>query len=200
MRPVLLSSASPESISRRRLPRRAAIALALGFLTVVAGISALHPRFGAVLAFDDEDGHAYWSRERARAQKAAVSAAPKSAAAPARPHVAAQTPPAHQPPAARQAPRPPAREEGFLLSFLFPKPRPAALPAQASSYAPPPPPFAFPHPQPALAASPRGSGVSAVVGHGALVQAASPLARGRHGVRFAHGPAAPSGHPGGAWR
>jgi len=171
--------ASPVSVPRKRplLPRRAAIALALGFLVVVAGIAALHPHSGAVLAFNDETGAAYWTNERARAQKDAFKAAPKATSQPAlkpasssalkpaynpshtpgakeapspppRPQGLAQGRSQHRadphPPVARPAPQPPTRENEFLFSFLFAKPRPASLPPQVSSYAPPPPPFAFP--------------------------------------------------------
>jgi hypothetical protein len=143
--------ASPVSAPRPCLPRRAACALALGFFTVAAGIAALHPHSGAVFAFSEEDGHAYWRNERARAQKAAVTAAP---APPQRPHSLAQTrpqpaaqqarrPAAHHTPAAKPAPRPPLREDGYLLSFLFRRSEPA-LPPLASAYAPPPPPFVAP--------------------------------------------------------
>ncbi len=159
--------ASP--VSAPRLPRRAAYALAFGFFIVAAGIAALHPHSGAVFAFNDEDGPTYWRNERARALKAASSVAPappprpqqrsqqsSRSLAPGRPPAIAQSqtrPPAaaqhagrpapHHPPAAKSAPRPPARDDGFLLSFLFRKSEPA-LPPLASAYAPPPPPFVLP--------------------------------------------------------
>lgn len=110
------------ALASKRLPRRAVVALALGFVAVAAGVAALHPQIGAVLASVDDDPAAYWRQERSRTQASAPSAAPAGDARSAQ---------SGQRSAARIAgkPQPPA---------TFGLPGQAALPPLASAYAPAP--------------------------------------------------------------
>lgn len=116
------------ALASKRLPRRAAVALALGFVAVAAGVAALHPQIGAVLASVDDDAAAYWRQERARAQAVAQSA-PRASGAPS----------AQSAPSGQTAQRSAARMEGKPQPpATFGLPGQSALPPTASAYAPAP--------------------------------------------------------------